>query len=1238
MKKKIKKLVKILTILGCLLVVLLVAAYFVITKYYLPHYVQHDLFPQLAKRAGLKGFSGSIRQIGPTGADLGSLTIGPEDEPVLKVKSVRIDFSLNRLYSRHKLTITRAVFNQPELKCRIKNNDLYTGKITFKKFVTDLCRGLAPETGGQFTSELTAVEIIDGKLLLECDSRNFIIPYKMLMTPVDNDWQKILVKAVFDFPGSKIPLTAHFDISKNQVEFGIELDNEVKELVKAGKMLHMQFVPPVGKVAGAVKCKMWAKATVSPFKLMDYSVEGSFDNAIWFWRNFRFSSPELASEFNLRGDNKGFDFQVSQFNTSSSFEVKASEFTCTYRKKPTENFKFSSRIMLADKTLKLISDIQIKPIGKLMLERQITGSYKPDDESWEFQSKALGKSSAPGECAFKINDILTVAEVSDFALSGHGRGKTGKLDFKVNIPLLSAVTTITKKEIDQLDIKGEISFISGQKTLFENIRIKSDISLKQMILADNTATRHIDEAKVSSLIVYEKRKNDNVVKFSVKGKLERFLQSFRDNPQRIDVKQPRFDITLNGISNELNPLDISQSKFSLKATSLVWNSQNLKIDCSEPALINDRPRPGSKDSTERGVIGSFGRIGIVSGKHRLEFWLGKLFLKPPENGGETQLYLDYGKIAYNNGKNLKIATGSGLAEVSTQIDMMLTGTPDKALLKMETSNIDIQHLSNFLKLDEAKLQIGLEFDPTMDPLDGLKLVDLKVKSDEFTGNRGIDKLESTKFTSSSLIKFKPQVASGASLLSAITISNIIQPTVEGEFILCGAKKLAVSHRYQTLSGGKSQQTIGFDFIEASINSQSIALAQADGNLRFIIPDNNKISGNIELKKANLSLPKYKLVLKKLFLKTPFSWPLVNTNGDGAFTADVSWRKFGLGKGNFDLSIHDRSLLLRGVFSKFPAPGGRGLCFGRAKLTNDENFKLEMDLSIPEQNLIKPFNFGLYFPYLDGISMTGKARAAFSIEADIDGISRREAVFTLNNANLNIFNHQFKQVSTICKFEDFLKLQSKSHQPLRFGQLNIGPLKLQNGSCKYQLLIPGGMDISECKAQWFGAKSVIKPFKLDESNHGKLHLSCTGVYGTRLLKFIGFTYPDCPAKFNGSFDFSRKNGKYLYSKARFQTIPGSGYSIKLPDLKHLVSLSSTASSEALAAAALADFKPNWIKIDFTGPINNAFDIKISTNGRPAAPLPFVPVSGGNFTRASSNALNAVSGEMELQLELSRTAKK
>ncbi len=1223
--------------IGGLLVVLLITAYFILTKYYLPRYVEQTLMPLLTKRAGLKGFSGNIRRIGPTGADLGSLTIGAEDAPTLKVKSVRIDFSLNRLYSKQKLTITKAVFTQPELRCSLKASDLYTDKMPIRKFVTDLCQGLSPGAEDQVAVELSAVEVVDGKLLLTCNAKEFLIPYKMLITPVDGNWKKIMVKAVFEFSGGKVPLTAHFDTDKRQVEFGLEIDCAIKELVKTGKLLHLDTAPPVGNVGGTISGKMIGKAEFSPFQLTDYSFNGTLNNAMWIWRGINFSSYEHNAGLTLEGNAKGFDATISRFSLRSSFEAEAKEFSCIYRKEPVENFKISTRLRLSDKTLMPVENIRVTPIGKLMLERQIDGNYNPADESWEFTTKVLSGHHGDSDCAFKINNILTVAEIKNFSLTGKGRGITGKLDFSADVPLFSAAATGIKRELDQLSVKGEIGFTAGKDKLFNNIRLKSDVSFKQMIIADNVTTLHINDVQMESILIYEKQKDKSAIKYSAKGKAKRFQQSFRENQQRIDIKMPVFDVTING-NEDLNFLDNSSHLINVKASSFLWSNRNIKYECSEPTFVNNQPLPGLKKPAVIGSIGSFGRVGISSGKHKLEFWLGKFYLTPPEKGGETKLSLDFGKIAYSNGDDLNISTGSGNVHGEAVVDTMLAGMPDKVMLNTATSNVDIKYFKNILKLDEAKIQAGLEFDPTMDAIDGLKLVDLKVKSDNFTGNRNKNVLEAKNFTASSLIKLKPNAGSGASLISASTKTNITKPTVEGEKLLCEARTLAISHLVQRVTGNKLRNAVDIDFIKASINSHDIALSGANGSLYYEINGDKLPTGKIELKKADLSLPKYELKLKQLSLKTPFVWPLANSNSDGTFKADVEWRKYGLGNGNFDISIRDRALLLRGVFSKFPAPGGRGLCFGRARLSSDESFKLEMDLSVPEQNLTKPFNCGLYYPELDGISISGKARASFSIEADADGINKREATLSLNEADLDLYSYRFKKVSTKCKFDDFLKLHSKAHLQLNFGELNFGPLSLQKGSGKYQLILPGGIDIYDCQAQWMNAKTELKPFKLDDSKQFELSLSCKGLSSKDLLEFLGFTLPECNAKFNGSFDFSGKNGKYLYSSARFQSPPGSDYVLKLPGLQHLAPAAQTVSSEALAAAALADFKPNWIKIDFSGPIKNAFNIHISTNGRPAAPLPFIPASGGVYLKASSDAANAVSGEMDIQLGLTKTVKK
>ena len=327
-------------------------------------------------------------------------------------------------------------------------------------------------------------------------------------------------------------------------------------------------------------------------------------------------------------------------------------------------------------------------------------------------------------------------------------------------------------------------------------------------------------------------------------------------------------------------------------------------------------------------------------------------------------------------------------------------------------------------------------------------------------------------------------------------------------------------------------------------------------------------------------------------------------------------------------------MLRGVLSKFPAPGERALCFGRAKLSSDNSFKLELDLSIPEQDLKQPYQPGEYFPELDGISFNGKAHAQFNIKADMDGISQRQLQLSLQNSTLNYFGHIFNNTSTVCVFEDFMKLESNPRQILNFDRMKLGQLEIHDGSCSYQLKIPGAMKLDKCNGKWLGADVDTGAIKLSSSDSIQtVRFKCKKIPGKTLLKFIGFKMPVCPADFSGKFNYTVNKGKGAFSDAEFQTMPGENLTIKLPDLKHLLK-EDQPTGEALTAAALGDFKPNWVKLLFSSSNDNTFDIELSANGRPASPLPFAPGPGNSFVKVSPDAVNAVSGEMELKLQISR----
>ena len=115
-KRKIALTVRILILLTVLVIGLSAGLYF-----YLPHYLESRIIPQLVAETGIADFAFKVRHIGIFGADLGPLRIGPEQNPALLIRSAQIDYTPKALYQQKIERIT------------LSGIELY-GELTYGKF------------------------------------------------------------------------------------------------------------------------------------------------------------------------------------------------------------------------------------------------------------------------------------------------------------------------------------------------------------------------------------------------------------------------------------------------------------------------------------------------------------------------------------------------------------------------------------------------------------------------------------------------------------------------------------------------------------------------------------------------------------------------------------------------------------------------------------------------------------------------------------------------------------------------------------------------------------------------------------------------------------------------------------------------------------------------------------------------------------------------------------------------
>ena len=108
---------RILILLTVLVIGLWAGLYF-----YLPHYLESRIIPQLVAETGIADFAFKVRHIGIFGADLGPLRIGPEQNPALLIRSAQIDYTPKALYQQK---IERITLSGIELYGEFKDGKFY---------------------------------------------------------------------------------------------------------------------------------------------------------------------------------------------------------------------------------------------------------------------------------------------------------------------------------------------------------------------------------------------------------------------------------------------------------------------------------------------------------------------------------------------------------------------------------------------------------------------------------------------------------------------------------------------------------------------------------------------------------------------------------------------------------------------------------------------------------------------------------------------------------------------------------------------------------------------------------------------------------------------------------------------------------------------------------------------------------------------------------------------------------
>lgn len=223
MKRKIAMAGMLLCLAVALIVGLLAAAYL-----YLPVYLESKIIPRIASDAGLTDFSIDVRNVGFFSADLGTLRIGPPENPALIVGSVQVDYSPRGLYHQK---IRQITLSGIEFHGEIKEGRFTLRGVDLENLLAGATRKSqteSPRGGTGPTVSLAKLSVRNSRAVVTLNERFYRLPFEFDILPRDEHFNELDIAARLYPRGEAVGLVVKVNLLRRRA--ALRLESTILEL------------------------------------------------------------------------------------------------------------------------------------------------------------------------------------------------------------------------------------------------------------------------------------------------------------------------------------------------------------------------------------------------------------------------------------------------------------------------------------------------------------------------------------------------------------------------------------------------------------------------------------------------------------------------------------------------------------------------------------------------------------------------------------------------------------------------------------------------------------------------------------------------------------------------------------------------------------------------------------------------------------------------------------------------
>jgi hypothetical protein len=548
-----------------------------ILSYFLPEFIESKILSSLKKDAGISEFTLDFRDLDLKGANLGSLRVGPPQNPALVIRSIQMDYSPEELYQKK---IKKIVASGVELYCEYKNGKWGFRNFDLEKLLNRLDSLKKKEKISDDESPAPfpeRIEIHNGTLICMLGRKTFRIPFEIDIFAEEASTR--ILKAIMSiYPrGQTLNISADIDLEQNRI--ASQIAAKEFDLLRFTDI----FNPIDGlSLAGFASLEADAKLQLTPFKVKSISgrLKGSAIDVSYKNLQFQNRSDDPDNEKPFIIDFKGPDHQnlqvtLSDFTAVSPITAHVSDMTATVKPSESEEeYKISGNFKLSFDSaagLKAVS-VPLRFTRPFDLPLKFSAIY-PKNGHWRFDlTNGDRKQSSLRGAAFEYENIHISTKFPVVHLAGKGAGADIKAAYNLRVADVRIKAGDVNILCPQFVLKGKTDFIQNEP--------KAPLSIIDLDLSGTAIT--LNAGKI------------NFKKLSVDGTLQRNKKgaqviSATLQLAKTDIEAVRGDVRLKLAQGTIPlkfPVGNSKQKGSVSISAAKYQNLNLgtiKVDLRQTA-------------------------------------------------------------------------------------------------------------------------------------------------------------------------------------------------------------------------------------------------------------------------------------------------------------------------------------------------------------------------------------------------------------------------------------------------------------------------------------------------------------------------------------------------------------------------------------------------------------------------------------------------------------------------------